>query len=92
VLVVGMESSMPLVWVSADGLLAWLERDLTALPCGYAITEPPHYLEPGATARDALELLAEPGVSHVLVRSANGDMPYGVVAPMDLVELVTRPA
>src|SRR5215207_4771448 len=32
VLVISRESGAPLGWVSAGGLLAWLERDLTALP------------------------------------------------------------
>jgi CBS domain-containing protein len=92
VLVVGTESAEPLGWVSADGLLAWLERDLTALPAAQAITEPPHFIEPGAIARYALELLGKPGVSHLLVRPAEGGAPQGVVAPMDLIELVTRPS
>jgi CBS domain-containing protein len=92
VLVVGSESGLPLGWVSAGGLLAWLERDLGALPAAHAITEPPHFIEPGATARDALKLLEQPGVSHLLVRPAEGGATHGVVAPMDLVELVTRPS
>lgn len=91
VLVVGVESGYPLGWVSAEGLLAWLERDLSALPAAHAITEPPHFVEPDAIARIALEQLEKPGVSHLLVRSAKGGIPQGVVAPMDLIELVTRP-
>jgi CBS domain-containing protein len=92
VLVVATESGLPVGWVSAGGLLAWLERDLTALPAAHAVTEPPHFVEPDATARDALELLEKPGVSHLLVRPAEGGPAQGVVAPMDLVELVTRPS
>jgi CBS domain-containing protein len=92
VLVVGEESGLPIGWVSVGGLLAWLERDLTALPAAQAVTEPPHFIESGATARDALELLEGPGVSRLLVRAAEGGAAQGVVAPMDLVELVTRPS
>ena len=92
VLVLGTESGLPLGWVSAGGLLAWLERDLTALPASRAITEPPHFIEPDATARAALEMLEKPGVTHLLVRPAEGGAPHGVIAPMDLVELVTRPS
>jgi len=92
VLVSSTDSGLPLGWVSADGLLAWLERDLTTVPAAQAITEPAHFIEPAASARDALELLEKPGVSHLLVRPAAGGAPHGVVAPMDLVELVTRPS
>jgi CBS domain-containing protein len=81
----------PLGWVTDSGLLRWLERDLSAVPASHAITEPPHYIEAGATARDALEALAAPGVSHLLVARRPGDLPQGVVAPLDLVDLVTRP-
>lgn len=90
VLVLGAETGHAIGWVSIDGLLSWLHRDLSALPCVQAVTEPPHFIEPDATARDALELLEKPGVSHLLVRAAHGGLPQGVVAPMDLVELVTR--
>src|SRR5688572_10452436 len=54
VLVASGESGDPLGWVSVDGLLSWLERDLNALPAAHAITEPPHYVEPDASARVAL--------------------------------------
>jgi CBS domain-containing protein len=92
VLVVGTDAGEPLGWVSADGLLAWLQRDLSALSAEQAITEPPQFIEPGASARDALELLEKRGVSHLLVRPAQRGAPQGVVAAMDLVELVTRPS
>ena len=92
VLVVGTDSGLPLGWVSVGGLLAWLERDLTALPASRAVTEPAHFIEPDATARAALEMLEKPGVTHLLVRPAQGGAPQGVVAAMDLVELVTRPS
>ena len=92
VLVLSRDSGDPLGWVSADGLLSWLERDLTVLPAAHAITEPPHYVEPDASARVALEQLQKPGVSHLLVRPAEGGPPQGVVAPMDIVDLVTRPS
>jgi hypothetical protein len=52
----------------------------------------PAFIEPGASARSALEQLEKPGVSHLLVRPAEGGPAQGVVAPMDLVELVTRRA
>jgi CBS domain-containing protein len=91
VLVVGTTSGQPLGWVSADGLLSWLERDLSALRAADAITEPPTFIEPDSVARAALELLERPGVSRLLVRTGREGIAEGVVSPMDLIELVTRP-
>jgi CBS domain-containing protein len=84
-------SSRPLGWVTDSGLLRWLERDLEAVRAAEAITEPPHYIDAGASAREALDALAAPGVTHLLVSRAAGALPQGVVAPLDLVDLVTRP-
>ena len=89
---VRMTNCGPLGWVSDSGLLAWLERDLGAIQASHAITEPAHYIEPASTAHDAVEALAAPGVSHLLVSPVAGGTPHGVVAPLDLVELVTRPS
>ncbi len=91
VLIVAASDGRPLGWVTAAGLLSWLERDLSALPASHAITEPPHRIEPGETARDALAALTAPGVSHLLVCSATDGPAHGVVAPIDLVDLVTHP-
>jgi CBS domain-containing protein len=92
VLVVANADGRPLGWVTAGGLLPWLERDdLDELPAARAITESPHRIEPDDTARGALAALAEPGVSHLLVCPAQDGPPFGVVSPLDVVELVTRP-
>ena len=91
VLIVGTDTGRPLGWVTDNGLLSWLERDLTALPAAHAITEPAHFVEPDAIARVALEALEAPGVSHLLVGPAEGGTPHGVVAAIDLVNLVTHP-
>jgi CBS domain-containing protein len=91
VLVVAASDGRPLGWVTAGGLLPWLERDLSSLPASHAITEPPHRVEPGETARDALAELAKPGVSHLLVCPAPDGPPHGVIAPIDIVDLVTHP-
>lgn len=90
VLVVGLSGGRPLGWVSDSGLLRWLERDLCTIPAAHAVTERPHYVEPGAVAREALEALAAPGVTHLLVAPVAGGAPHGVVAPIDLVDLVTH--
>jgi CBS domain-containing protein len=91
VLVVGSTNGQPLGWVSVSGLLAWLERDLDALPAAQGITEPSCFIEPGASARDALEALEKPGVTHLLVRPTSNGATQGVVAAMDIVDLVTHP-
>lgn len=88
VLIVGASGGLPLGWVSDDGLLPWLERDLSTIPASHAITEPPHYIQPDDTGHAALEALAKPGVTHLLVAPVAGSAPHGVVAPIDLVELV----
>lgn len=91
VLVVSAEGGRPLGWVAASGLLEWLQRDLDAIPAARAITEPARAIEPDATAQDALTALARPGTSHLLVSPISERTPHGVVAPMDLIDLVTRP-
>jgi len=90
VLIVDRDRGRPLGWVSDGGLLAWLERDVGALPAAHAITEPPHFVDPDAIARVALEALEAPGVTHLLVASPGGAA-QGVVAAIDLVDLVTHP-
>ena len=91
VLIVGASSGHPVGWVSDSGLLSWLERDLASIPAGQAVTEPPQYVEPGAIAREAFDALATPGVTHLLVAPVAGAVPQGVVAPFDLIDLLTRP-
>lgn len=90
ILIVGHGDGRPLGWVTDRGLLSWLDHDLSLLQAGQAITEPATFIEPGATAREALEALRVPGVSHLLVSRVAGRPPQGVVAPLDLVDLVAR--
>lgn len=88
ILVVDQATGRPLGWVTDRGLLSWLSRDLALVPAAHGITEAPSFVEPGATARDALERLSAPGVSHLLVSRTAGEPPQGVVAALDLIELV----
>jgi len=91
VLVIGSDSARPLGWVTDHGLLRWLEHDMTAIAARQAITEPPRFVDPDATAAVALESLAStPEITHLVVGEPLRP-PLGVVAPMDLVDLVTRP-
>jgi CBS domain-containing protein len=88
ILIVGSGDGRPLGWVTDRGLLSWLEHDLALVSAGQAITEPATFIEPGDTARQALAALRVPGVSHLLVSRTPGAPPQGVVASLDLVELV----
>ena len=88
ILIVASADGRPLGWVTDRGLLSWLEHDLALVLAGQAITEPATFVEPGATAREALDALRVPGVSHLLVARTPGTPPQGVVASLDLVELV----
>jgi CBS domain-containing protein len=91
VLVVGSDTARPLGWVTDHGLLRWLEQDMHAIAARHAITEPPRHIDPDVSAAIALETLASmPAVTHLVVGEP-GRPPQGVVAPMDLVDLVTRP-
>jgi CBS domain-containing protein len=91
ILIVGEGDGRALGWVSADGLLAWLERDLSAVPASQGITEPARRVDLDTTARDALEAILDAGVTHLVVTAPDSELPQGVVGAMDLVDLVTRP-
>ena len=88
VLILDHSGARPLGWVTDRGLLSWLDQDLGLIPAGQAITEPATFIEPGTSAREALQRLSAPGVSHLVVARVPGEAPQGVVAAMDLVTLV----
>ncbi|MEZ0291238.1 MAG: hypothetical protein ACAH82_01795 [Solirubrobacteraceae bacterium] len=73
------------------GVVITVPEDASLLEAKRAITEPARAIEPDATAQDALTALARPGTSHLLVSPISERTPHGVVAPMDLIDLVTRP-
>jgi CBS domain-containing protein len=82
-----MAAAGPAGWVTATGLLPWLEKEPALYPAGSAISEKVAYIPPGASARDALHMLAEPGVGHLLVSARTATSPQGVVSEIDLVRL-----
>jgi CBS domain-containing protein len=86
-LVVGARHGTPLGWVTARGLLAWLDHDADLNHVGKAITEQPVAIHPSATAREALAELSRAGVSQLMVTRADDRLPQGVVTPIDLIEL-----
>lgn len=79
----------PIGWVTATGLLPWLEKEPALYSAGSAISEKVAYIPPGASARDALRMLTEPGVAHLLVSPRNVASPQGVVSEIDLVRLAS---
>jgi CBS domain-containing protein len=84
-LVVGRRSGRPLGWVTASGLLAWLDGD-PALACASdAITEPATAIEPSASGREALTALGQPRVSRLLVQRHVEALPEGVISELDLI-------
>jgi CBS domain-containing protein len=89
ILLLGGTSGRPVGWVTTRGILQWLNHDLGLVPARQGITESPVYIEPSATAQEAVAALSEPGVSHLLVARAPGETPQGVVADIDVIGLCT---
>ena len=89
ILLLGQATGRPVGWVTTRGVLRWLNKDLSLVPASQGVTESPTYIQPSATAQEAVEALSTPGVSHLLVARAPGDTPQGVVADVDVISLCT---
>jgi CBS domain-containing protein len=87
VLVLGRRQGRPLGWVTARGLLDWVERDEAMAHAREAISEPPGSIEPSASVREAVRALSQPGVTHLLVQHSPERLPEGVVSTADLLAL-----
>lgn len=85
VLIAGRVDGRPLGWVTARGLLAWMDSDETVVPAHDAITQRAETIEPGATVREALSALSRPDCSHLLVCRHADAFPEGAVSELDLV-------
>jgi len=90
ILVLDDDGGRPLGWVTSRGLLRWAEREITLCSARDAVTEPPVAIGPSATAREALALLERADATRLLVVRADGCVPEGVVADVDLLRLVAR--
>jgi hypothetical protein len=55
-----------------------------------AITHEPATIQPGATVRQALTALEQPGVSQLIVAERPEVTPEGVVSDIDLIALAAR--
>jgi len=89
ILLVGRTTGKPVGWVTTRGMLQWLNHDLGLVPASQGVTEPPTYIEPGATAQEAIKALSDPAVTHLLVARSPGETPQGVVADVDVISLCT---
>ena len=79
----------PIGWVTAAGLLPWLAKEPALFPARSAISENVAYIPPGASAREALEALSDPEISHLIVSPRTAASPQGVVSEIDLVRLAS---
>ena len=77
IVLLGRTSGQPVGWVTTRGMLKWLNHDLGLVPASQGVTEPPTYIEPSATAQEAVAALSEPGVTHLLVARAARRDPAG---------------
>lgn len=80
----------PLGWVTAAGLLPWLGEDPALYRAASAISEEPAWISPSASAAEALQALADPAVSHLIVTPRPDTPAQGVVSEVDLVRLACR--
>ncbi len=87
VLVVGSQHGAPLGWVTARGMLAWIGGDTGLVHARDAVTERALMIEAGASAREALRMLSQPGTTHLLVSRGGDGLPEGVMSAVNLVNL-----
>jgi CBS domain-containing protein len=90
VLVVDRETGGPVGWVTARGLLRWAACVGTVTTAKQAISEPARTISPRASVREALAMLLDEDVSHLLVAHPRSRMPEGVVAEIDIVRIDGR--
>jgi CBS domain-containing protein len=90
VLVVGSGTGRPLGWITARGLLSWVDSDESLVHARDAVTERATTIEPSASVAEAITAILQPGISHLLVQHHPDRMPEGVIAERDLLVLGTE--
>jgi CBS-domain-containing membrane protein len=90
VLVVGRSQGVPLGWITARGLLGFLDRDIAFATAREAVVEPAVTIEPSAPLSAVVSTLAREQVSHVLVAHRADVLPEGVISDADLVRALGR--
>lgn len=84
ILVVARAHGRPMGLVTPRGLLPWIDKDESAGYARDAISQAPVWIKPGASLREAVQALIEPGITHLLVRRRDEEMPEGIVTARDL--------
>ena len=84
VLVVGARTGLALGWVTAGGLMGWVDGDGDHSPVRAAITEPVRAITPDECVRVALYALSLSRTGRLLVRSKPDQTPEGVLTEFDL--------
>jgi CBS domain-containing protein len=79
----------PIGWITASGLLPWLDKEPAMYSARAAISEPVAFIAPGAPAAEALEALSNAGTTHLVVSPRAAASPQGVVSELDLVRLAS---
>jgi CBS domain-containing protein len=87
VLVVGSSQGRPVGWITARGLLGWVDSDESMAYARDAVTESPAWIEPGASVVEAVRAMLQPGVTHLLVQRRADRLPEGVLSELDLLAL-----
>lgn len=90
VLVVGARRGTPLGWVTAHGLLAYVDHHAALTSAAAAITEAARTIKPSASVADAIQALIEARSGHLVVAGQAGRPPEGVVSELDVVRLLAR--
>ena len=80
--------SRPVGLVTAGGIVRHRDHDLDVRPVGLELDEEIVSISPTASAEQAAELLALPGITHLLVSPSPRHPPEGVVTAHDLVRLL----
>jgi CBS domain-containing protein len=87
ILIVG--AAGPVGWITAAGLVPWLGQEPALYTASSALSEKVAWIAPTASAADALRVLADPAVSHLLVCPRADAPAQGVVSEIDLVRLAS---
>ena len=83
ILVVDRKTGTPTGWISAKGVLR-ASAEGTAHTAAQAVSEPIHSLSPSASCRQAIDLLLQPGVTHLLVAHEHSALGEGVISDLDV--------
>jgi CBS-domain-containing membrane protein len=90
ILVVGAGHGTPLGWVTAQGLLAYADKDTALVSARDAVTEQPHAIRRSATAREAITALSRVDTTHLIVVDSDERFPVGTISDLDLAAFVAH--